>query len=157
MARVSKTILCVENDRETAKLIANEIGRRGFEVFIAHEGHEGFVLILKGIPEVVLCDVSLPHMSAFEMLERLNELPPQPGRVPFILMTALPCREDELRGRRLGADDYITKPIDFDILEIIMSARLAGVARNEIWPTLVTLGAVGAPCAYRVIATRRSD
>jgi DNA-binding NarL/FixJ family response regulator len=44
-----------------------------------------------------------------------------------------------LRGRRLGADDYVTKPIDFDILETIIKARLVGIARNESWPKLVML------------------
>jgi DNA-binding CsgD family transcriptional regulator len=44
-----------------------------------------------------------------------------------------------LRARRLGADDYVTKPIDFDMLEMIINARLAGVARNDVWPKLVTL------------------
>jgi DNA-binding response OmpR family regulator len=42
-------------------------------------------------------------------------------------------RENELRGRRLGADDYVIKPIDFDVLRTIINARLARVARNEIW------------------------
>jgi DNA-binding response OmpR family regulator len=48
-------------------------------------------------------------------------------------------RESELRGRRLGADDYVTKPVDFDVLLTIIEARLAGVARNEIWPKLALL------------------
>jgi DNA-binding NarL/FixJ family response regulator len=48
-------------------------------------------------------------------------------------------RDDELRGRRLGADDYVTKPIDFERLHMIINARLAGVARNEVWPKLVML------------------
>jgi DNA-binding NarL/FixJ family response regulator len=48
-------------------------------------------------------------------------------------------RDNELRGRRLGADDYVTKPIDFEVLHTIINARLAGVARNETWPKLITL------------------
>jgi DNA-binding NarL/FixJ family response regulator len=106
---------------------------------IAHEGHEGFISILKGIPDLVLCDVGLPQMSGFEVLERLNELWPRLEKVPFVFLTALADRDDELRGWQLGADDYVTKPIDFDILESIINARLAGVARNEIWPKLTQL------------------
>jgi len=48
-------------------------------------------------------------------------------------------REVELKARQLGADDFITKPIDFDLLEAIINARLAGVARKEIWPKLVDM------------------
>ena len=51
-----------------------------------------------------------------------------------MFLTALADRDNELRARRLGADDYVTKPIDFEILEAIINARLAGVARNDIWP-----------------------
>jgi DNA-binding response OmpR family regulator len=116
MAEVAKKILCIEDDRDTAALIAEELTDRGFEVVIAHEGHEGFISILKGIPDLVLCDVGLPQMSGFEVLERLNELWPRLEKVPFVFLTALADRDDELRGWQLGADDYVTKPIDFDIL-----------------------------------------
>jgi DNA-binding NarL/FixJ family response regulator len=70
------------------------------------------------------------------VLERLNEIP-QCGQIPFVLLAE--DRENELRGRRLGADDYMIKPIDFDVLHTIINARLARVARNEIWPKLTVL------------------
>jgi DNA-binding response OmpR family regulator len=139
MVESAKKILCIEDDRETAGLIAEELAERGFEVVIAYEGHEGFIAILKGVPDLVLCDVGLPQMSGFEVLTRLNELAPRLEKVPFVFLTALSGRDDELRGRHLGADDYVTKPIDFDILESIIRARLAGVARNDIWPKLTHL------------------
>jgi DNA-binding response OmpR family regulator len=139
MTTAAKTILCIEDDRDTASLIAEELVDRGFEVVIAHEGHEGFVAILKGIPDLVLCDVGLPQMTGFEVLERLNQLSPRLERVPFVFVTALADRDDELRGRQLGADDYLTKPIDFDILGAIINARLAGLARSELWPKLANL------------------
>ena len=56
-----------------------------------------------------------------------------------MFLTALADRDTELRARRLGADDFVTKPIDFDMLEVIVNARLAGVARNEVWPRLAIL------------------
>jgi CheY-like chemotaxis protein len=71
-------------------------------------------------------------MSGYEVLERLNDLAPRLGRIPFVFLTALADRDNELRARRLGADDYVTKPIDFDMLETIINARLAGVARNDV-------------------------
>src|SRR6266849_3977768 len=67
-------------------------------------------------PDLVLCDINLPVMSGFEVLERLNALAPRLGRIPFVFLTALTDRDSELRARRLGADDYVTKPIDFDML-----------------------------------------
>ena len=81
----------------------------------------------------------MPGMSGFDVLERLTALAPRFARVPFVFLTALADRQHELKGRRLGADDYITKPIDFDLLVAIIRARLAGVARMEIWPQGVLL------------------
>ena len=115
MADPRKKILCIEDDREAAALIAEELTDRGFDVIVAHDGHEGFVAILKNAPELVLCDISLPIMSGFEVLERLNALAPRLQHEPFVFLTALADRDNELRARRLGADDYVTKPIDFDM------------------------------------------
>jgi DNA-binding NarL/FixJ family response regulator len=139
MAEARKKILCIEDDGSVAAMIAEELADRGFEVVVAHDGHEGFVAILKLMPDLVLCDINLPVMSGFEVLERLNALAPRLGRIPFVFLTALTDRDSELRARRLGADDYVTKPIDFDMLGMIINARLAGVARNEMWPKLAML------------------
>jgi DNA-binding NarL/FixJ family response regulator len=139
MVEVRRKILCIDDDREIAVLIAEELSNRGFEVIVAYDGHEGFVAILKLMPDLVLCDISMPIMSGFEVLERLNALAPRLGHIPFVFLTALADRESELRARRLGADDYVTKPIDFDMLNMIINARLAGVARNEMWPKLAML------------------
>jgi DNA-binding NarL/FixJ family response regulator len=139
MAEARKKILCIEDDRETAALVVEELADRGFEAVAAHDGHEGFVAILKTMPDLVLCDVNMPIMSGFEVLERLVDIAPRFGRIPFIFLTAMTDRENELRGRRLGADDYVTKPIDFEMLYTIINARLAGVARNETWPKLILL------------------
>src|SRR5260370_1243842 len=125
MAEARKKILCIEDDGSVATMIAEELTDRGFEVVVAHDGHEGFVAILKLMPDLVLCDINLPLMSGFEVLERLNALAPRLGRILFVFLTALSDRDSELRARRLGADDYVTKPIDFDMLGMIINARLA--------------------------------
>src|SRR5437868_3046444 len=139
MVETRKRILCVEDDRETAALIAEELVDRGYEVSVAHDGHQGLAAILKDTPDLVLCDISMPVMSGFELLERLVALAPRFSNMPFVFLTALTDRDNELKGRRLGADDYVTKPIDFDLLATIITARLAGVARNELWPKQVDL------------------
>jgi DNA-binding NarL/FixJ family response regulator len=139
MAHARIKILCIEDDRETAALIAEELVERGFEVRIAHNGQEGLVAILEDKPDLVLCDISMPVMSGFEVLERLTGIAPRLGRIPFVFLTALTDRDNELRGRQLGADDYVSKPLDFDVLTAIINARLAGVARTKLWPKLVNL------------------
>ncbi len=139
MPETRKKILCIEDDRETAALIAEELTDRGYGIYIAHDGREGFASILKNMPDLVLSDVSMPVMSGFELLERLIALAPRFSQMPFVFLTALTDRDNELKGRRLGADDYVTKPIDFDVLATIITARLAGVARTGLWPKLIEL------------------
>jgi DNA-binding response OmpR family regulator len=139
MAEPRKKILCIEDDRETAALIAEELVERGFEISIAHDGRAGLAAILKNMPDLVLSDISMPVMSGFELLERLTALEPRFAKMPFIFLTALTDRDNELKGRHLGADDYVTKPIDFEVLTTIINARLAGIARSELSPKLVQL------------------
>ena len=139
MTNVPRRIVCIEDDRETAALIAEELVDRGYEVSVAHDGREGLIAILRIMPDLVLSDINMPAMSGFELLDRLVALTPRFSRMPFIFLTALSDRDTELKGRQLGADDYVTKPIDFDMLAAIINARLAGIARNGVWPQTVGL------------------
>src|SRR5271155_1697380 len=139
MPEVQRKILCIEDDRETAALIAEELVDRGYAVTVAHDGREGLAAILKTMPDLVLSDISMPLMSGFELLERLIDLAPRFAKMPFVFLTALTDRDNELKGRQLGADDYVTKPIDFDVLATIITARLAGIARTGLWPKLIEL------------------
>ena len=139
MSEPRRKILCVEDDRETAALIAEDLADRGYEVSVAHNGRDGLAAILRTMPDLVLCDISMPVMSGFELLDRLVALAPRFSKMPFVFLTALTDRDNELKGRRLGADDYVTKPIDFEVLATIIMARLAGVARTDLWPKLIEL------------------
>jgi DNA-binding NarL/FixJ family response regulator len=139
MAKARRKILYIEDDHETAALVAEELADRDFDVEIAHSGQEGVLAIMKATPDLVLCDISMPTMTGFEVLQRLRELAPRLGPIPFVFLTALSDRDTELKGRLLGADDYVVKPIDFDRLVYIIDARLAGVARTKVLPQIVTL------------------
>jgi DNA-binding response OmpR family regulator len=139
MTQMKTKVLCIEDDRETAALIAEELVDRGYDVIVAHDGREGLAAILRTMPNLVLSDISMPAMSGFELLDSLVTLSPRFSRMPFIFLTALSDRDNELKGRQLGADDYVTKPIDFEMLAAIIAARLAGVARMDVWPTTIAL------------------
>jgi DNA-binding NarL/FixJ family response regulator len=134
-----KQILCIEDDAETAALIAEDLQERGYIVQIATGGHEGVSAILKLAPDLVLCDINMPDMSGFDVMECLSTIAPQQRTVPFIFLTARKDRDSELKGRRLGADDYVAKPVDFEILAAIVEARLGRGARNEAWSRHVAL------------------
>jgi DNA-binding NarL/FixJ family response regulator len=127
-----RMILCIEDDSECASLISEELKERGFDVAVAHNGRSGLSMLQEMKVDLVLADVNMPEMSGFEVLERLNEISADLAKVPFIFVTGLSDYESEIAGRSLGADDYVKKPIDFDILQTIIDARLAGVARLRL-------------------------
>jgi DNA-binding response OmpR family regulator len=134
-----RKILCIEDDRDTASLICEELIDRGFEVRAAYNGRDGLAAILKEAPDLVLSDIGMPGMSGFELLRTLTSMEPRFERMPFVFLTALGDLDSELKGWHLGADDYLTKPVDYDVLAALITARLARVARSTIWPKQVGL------------------
>jgi DNA-binding response OmpR family regulator len=134
-----KRILCVEDDRESASLICEELTDRGFDVAAAHNGRDALAAILKDPPDLVLSDIGMPGMSGFELLERLTSMAPRFESIPFVFLTAFGDQRSELKGWELGADDYLSKPVDYDVLAARIGARLARVARNAVWPKQVHL------------------
>ncbi|MDP9013646.1 MAG: response regulator [Pseudomonadota bacterium] len=134
-----RKILCIEDDRDTASLICEELVDRGFEVRAAYNGRDGLAAILTEAPDLVLSDIGMPGMSGFELLRTLTSMEPRFEKMPFVFLTALGDLDSELKGWHLGADDYLTKPVDYDVLAALISARLARVARSAVWPKHVDL------------------
>ena len=134
MANERKKLVCVEDDTITARIISEEMQERGFDIVCAYDGEEGLAAILRVKPDLVLSDISMPILSGFELLEELTAMTPILARLPFIFLTALADRDNQLKGRRLGADDYVVKPIDFDLLEATVRTRLARTVREDFWP-----------------------
>lgn len=139
MSEPRRKILCVEDDRDAASLICEELIDRGFEVRVTYNGREGLAAILEEPPDLVLSDVGMPGMSGFELLEKLTTMEPRFETMPFVFLTALGDHDSELKGWRLGADDYLTKPVDYDVLAALITARLARVARTAVWPKRIGL------------------
>jgi DNA-binding response OmpR family regulator len=134
-----RKILCIEDDRETAALITEELLDRGYQVSAAYDGREGLDAIMKEPPDLVLADISLPVMSGFEVLQHVTAAQARFRNMPFVFLTALADRDNELKGWQLGADDYVTKPVDFDLLDAVLKARLARVQRPEVRSKAVQL------------------
>jgi DNA-binding response OmpR family regulator len=139
MDRTGTRLLCIEDDAEYAELIAEALRTRGYHVLLAHDGRSGLDAILRSSPDLVLADINMPGLSGFALLERLTSMAPRFARMPFVFLTALADAHNELRGWRLGADDYVTKPVDFDVLAAVIAARLQRVARNAVWPSQIAL------------------
>jgi DNA-binding NarL/FixJ family response regulator len=118
------TILCIEDDEQAASLIGEALTELGYTVDLARDGKEGLAAILSKKPDLVICDIRMPVMNGFEVLEQVVAAGPAYAEIPFVYLTALGDRDSELAGRRLGADDYLTKPIDFEMLGAVIQNRL---------------------------------
>jgi DNA-binding NarL/FixJ family response regulator len=117
-------VLCIEDDPATIELLVEVLADEGFEPIVARDGIEG-VQKFSERPNIILCDVDMPHMSGYRVLQELRKSASQLRNVPFVFITAYGSRENNLQARRLGCDDFVTKPLDFELLLQIVRNRLA--------------------------------
>lgn len=116
-------ILCIEDDPATVELLVEVLEDEGFETIVAADGIEG-VRKFAERPDLILCDVDMPQMSGFGVLGELRRSAGKLRTVPFLFITAYGSRESHLQARRLGCDDFIAKPLDFELLVEIVRSRL---------------------------------
>jgi len=116
-------ILIVEDDDKLARVIGDNLRFAGYEVRAAGDGREAVVCLRTFQPDLVLLDLMLPDRSGFELCGILR----QEGRTPIVILSARAQKADKLRGLKLGADDYLTKPFDLDEL----LARIQAVLRRS--------------------------
>jgi two-component system, OmpR family, response regulator VicR len=119
---MKKRILIVEDDAALARVLADNLTFSGFEVETVDDGAEVVQRMRAFAPDLVLLDVMLPGADGFELCGLVR----QGGRTPVIMLTARDQKRDKLRGLELGADDYVTKPFDFEELQ----ARIRAVLRR---------------------------
>ncbi len=112
-------ILIVEDEKAINDLIRFNLELVGHECYQVFDGEEGLEEALKTKYDLLILDVMLPSYSGFEIIEYTN-------KTPVIFVTAKTSTKDKIKGLRLGADDYITKP--FDILELV--ERVKAVLRR---------------------------
>lgn len=122
-------ILCVDDEADLRLDVCAELEAAGYTVYQAGDGIEALRQIDAVRPDLILCDIRMPGLSGHEVLAELRGGDGPCQAVPFILLTAHADRENQLSGRRAGADDYLVKPVDFDLLLATVEARLTNVRR----------------------------
>ncbi|KEY18964.1 response regulator [Kaistella antarctica] len=116
-----KKILVIEDNQDVRDNTADILELEGFEVTTAENGKIGVELATELLPDVIICDIMMPVLDGYEVLEELNNHP-ETSSIPFIFLTAKTERTDLRKGMNLGADDYLTKPFtDQELLEAIES------------------------------------
>lgn len=106
-------VLIAEDDRDFGNILAQYVTISGFTVSHAHDGKEAWEMFQEEKPDICVLDVMMPEMDGFSLGEKIKEKEPD---IPIIFLTAKSLREDIVRGLSIGADDYITKPFDPEIL-----------------------------------------
>ena len=121
----AKKILLVEDDPNFGAVLKDYLMINDFEVTLAKNGMEGFEKFKKDTYDLCILDVMMPYKDGYTLAREIRE---KNQEVPIIFLTAKTLKEDILQGYRLGADDYITKPFDSDVL---MHKIKAIIKRNE--------------------------
>lgn len=122
MPEKKTTILIVDDDLQLLQLIALNLELEGYAVLLAGDGKQAIAQIETHTPDLVLLDVMMPRMSGFAVCHHVREF----STVPIIIITAQDRSQDKVRGLDLGADDYLTKPLDMNEL----LARVRAVLRR---------------------------
>jgi DNA-binding response OmpR family regulator len=113
-------LLLVEDNLELADLICTFLKKDGFSIINVDSGEKALEFLEKGVAKIVLLDIMLPGIDGFAVCSgiRANH------NIPIIIMSAKVDKEDKINGFTLGADDYIEKPVDVDILSAKVSALM---------------------------------
>ena len=119
-----KRILVVEDNADLAFGLKNNLEIEGYAVEIGRDGREGLEKVRSWHPDLVVLDLMLPEVDGFRVLKTLRD---EGVQVPILILTARGEEADKVRGLRLGADDYVTKP--FGVLELL--ARVEVLLRRH--------------------------
>jgi DNA-binding response OmpR family regulator len=117
---MAERILIVEDEPEFAALLELWVGKSGYLPIVATTGQEALRRFYDEHPDLVILDVALPGLDGWQVIERLREF----SRVPILMVTARSSEADKIRGLKLGADDYITKPLSLPELVARVEAAL---------------------------------
>ncbi len=127
----TRTILVVDDDPDLVTLLRLMLEQKGFNVMCAYDGLQVFAILEMQKPNLILLDIMMPEMDGLEVLRRLKAVP-ETSSIPIILLTALVEDEDILKGYKMGADHYITKPFKRTHLVAVIDHLLSEGRRHSV-------------------------
>jgi two-component system KDP operon response regulator KdpE len=120
------TILVIDDDKLTSRVISDQLTKDGYIVHIAPDGQEGLRQMYAHRPDLIILDLMMPKMDGWTTCRRIREV----SNVPIIMLTAKDRPQDIIRGLDEGADEYVTKPFEVAVL----GARVRAVLRRVALP-----------------------
>jgi len=126
-------LLIVEDDFDISNMLRIYFDSQGYETIIATRGEEALEMCRKNLPSLVILDIMLPDIDGYEVCRNLRGNL-RTSHIPIIFLTQRLERSDQIAGLELGADDYITKPFDLQLLML----RVEGALRRAGWLSLTS-------------------
>ena len=121
------TILIIEDEPDISELIEYNLTQFGYSILVSNNGENGIENTRKHLPDLILLDLMLPGINGIDVC-RILKNDKDTSDVSIIMLTALGQEEDIVKGLETGADDYVTKPFSFPVLE----ARIQSVLRRGL-------------------------
>lgn len=118
-------ILIVEDNDDLKNFLSHSLSET-FHIQTASDGVEAWKTIQKQLPDLIISDIMMPNMDGFELCKKIKDTY-ETSHIPVILLTALSEKTDQMHGLGLGADDYLTKPFDMNLL----SSKMKSIIRNR--------------------------
>ena len=124
------TILVVDDTPSNLTLLSRILSSRGFRILLADNGLAAIQIALETIPDIILLDINMPEMDGYETCEKLKE-DNRTNHIPVIFISSLDEIEDKIRAFKVGAADYIPKPIEFEEVLARVNTHLANQLLRE--------------------------
>ena len=122
-------VLVVEDEPALRRDIVEELEEAGYRALAAANGEMADLLLMGTTPDLVLCDITMPKLDGYGLLSAMRAKRPELAATPFVFLTAMSEPREIIEGKLRGADDYLIKPVDYDLLLATVSARLRQVSR----------------------------
>jgi len=129
MIKEKKKVLLVEDDQNFGSILRDFLEINNFDVTLASNGVEGGEKFNKGSFDICLLDVMMPYKDGFTLAKEIRKTD---VGVPIIFLTAKSMKDDVVKGYNIGADDYLTKPFDSDVLLLKMKAMFQRMEQQVV-------------------------
>lgn len=118
-----ETVLVVEDQYLLLMAIRDVLEMEGYAVMLAGDGIDALAVMERVAPDLIVADISMPRMDGYRFFEAVHTRPDW-ASIPFVFLTARAEREDRMKGRAMGAEDYLVKPFDPQELLVVVSSRI---------------------------------
>jgi DNA-binding NtrC family response regulator len=111
------SILIIDDEEAQRNVLKGYLEKKGFKLFSAASGTEGVKVVNNNVVDIILSDFKMPDITGLEVLEQVKKINPE---ISFVILTAYGTIENAVKAMRLGAFDYISKPVDLDELDLLL-------------------------------------